>query len=56
MRQKRSDKLKEHKKGDPIPWDFWNYNLNIILGYKYKPTNIKYNYWKNSYNNNRKKL
>jgi len=27
--------LKYYKEGDPIPSDFWNYDLNIILGYKY---------------------
>jgi|LULM01.1.fsa_nt_gb hypothetical protein len=46
MRKKRTDKLKEHQKRDPIPWDFWNYNINIILGYKYKPTIIKKIDWK----------
>ena len=46
MRKKRTDKLKEHQKGDHIPWDFWNYNINIILGYKYKPTIIKKIDWK----------
>lgn len=29
-------KLKYHKEGDPIPADFWNYDLNIILGYRYR--------------------
>ena len=43
-------KLKEHKKGDPFPLDFWNYNLNIILGYKYKPTITKINHWKKNKN------
>jgi len=28
--------LKYYKEGDPIPSDFWNYDLNIILGYKYR--------------------
>jgi hypothetical protein len=26
-------KLKPYKEGTPIPNDFWNYDLNIILGY-----------------------
>ena len=26
-------KLKYYKEGDEIPADFWNYDLNIILGY-----------------------
>lgn len=28
--------LKRLKEGDPIPDDFWNYDLNIILGYGYR--------------------
>lgn len=28
--------LKEYKQGEPIPDDFWNYNINIILGYALK--------------------
>ena len=46
MRKKRADKLKEHQKGDPIPGDFWNYNLNIILGYKHIKTITKDTDWK----------
>lgn len=28
--------LNKYKCGDPIPDDFWNYDLNIILGYRYR--------------------
>ena len=24
-------------KKDDMPWDFWNYNINPILGYRYAP-------------------
>ena len=30
-------KLKELKHGDEMPKDFWNYNVNPILGYKFEP-------------------
>ena len=23
-----------------MPWDFWNYNINPILGYRYETTDI----------------
>lgn len=29
-------KLKRLKEGEPIPDDFWNYDINIILGYRYR--------------------
>lgn len=29
--------LKKRKLGEPFPNDFWNYTLNPILGYEYKP-------------------
>lgn len=29
-------KLKELKVDDEMPKDFWNYNVNPILGYKYE--------------------
>ena len=29
--------LKKLKQGDKFPIDFWNYNVNPILGYEYKP-------------------
>lgn len=28
-------KLKELKQGEEMPHDFWNYNVNPILGYKF---------------------
>jgi hypothetical protein len=28
--------LKKLKKGQKFPTDFWNYNINPILGYEYK--------------------
>jgi len=28
--------LKKLKQGDKFPSDFWNYNINPILGYEYK--------------------
>ena len=30
-------RLKTLKKGQPFPKDFWNYKVNPILGYEYKP-------------------
>jgi hypothetical protein len=30
-------KLKDLKVGEEMPYDFWNYNVNPILGYKYEP-------------------
>lgn len=35
--------LKELKIDEPFPTDFWNYNINPILGYKYehKPRDYK---------------
>lgn len=30
-------KLKELKQNEEMPVDFWNYNVNPILGYKYEP-------------------
>tara|TARA_R110002012_G_scaffold321773_2_gene551312 strand:+ start:3127 stop:3258 length:132 start_codon:yes stop_codon:yes gene_type:complete len=41
MRKKRKDILKELKPGDPIPGDFWKYNINIVLGYKHNPIVLK---------------
>jgi len=43
--------LKKRKEGDPFPNDFWNYTLNPILGYEYKPDkrvikNEFIRYWK----------
>lgn len=29
--------LKELKYGEEMPKDFWNYNVNPILGFKYEP-------------------
>lgn len=29
-------KLKELKEGEIMPYDFWNYNVNPILGYKFE--------------------
>ena len=29
-------KLKELKQGEEMPHDFWNYNVNPILGYKFE--------------------
>ncbi len=29
--------LKKLKEGAEFPDDFWNYNVNHILGYKYNP-------------------
>jgi len=29
--------LKKLKEGDKFPKDFWNYNINPILGYEYTP-------------------
>lgn len=29
--------LKKLNKGQKFPTDFWNYNINPILGYEYKP-------------------
>tara|TARA_R100000278_G_C5422266_1_gene147010 strand:+ start:152 stop:298 length:147 start_codon:yes stop_codon:yes gene_type:complete len=29
--------LKNLYEGEPFPEDFWNYNINPILGYRYKP-------------------
>ena len=26
--------MKQYKEGDPFPDDFWNYNVNVITGYK----------------------
>ena len=34
--------IKNYREGDPIPKDFWNYNINIILGYKYQPETRDY--------------
>ena len=31
-------KLKRLKDGEPFPRDFWNYNINPIVGYDYKET------------------
>ena len=28
--------LKTYNKKDPFPDDFWNYDVNVILGYKYE--------------------
>tara|TARA_R100001463_G_scaffold11352_1_gene31818 strand:+ start:5334 stop:5495 length:162 start_codon:yes stop_codon:yes gene_type:complete len=42
----KKETLKEYKSGDPIPWDFWNYNINIILGWKHNKTVIKDTDWK----------
>ena len=28
---------KKLKQGEPMPKDFWNYDINPILGYKYDP-------------------
>ena len=28
--------LKKLKQGDKFPKDFWNYNINPILGYEYE--------------------
>ena len=28
--------LKKLKQGDKFPLDFWNYNINPILGYEYE--------------------
>jgi hypothetical protein len=42
-------KLKILKEGEPLPHDFWNYQVNPILGYEYKIKNypskdiLKYN-------------
>ena len=30
-------RLKTLKQGDKFPSDFWNYKINPILGYEYKP-------------------
>lgn len=43
--------LKKRKEGDPFPDNFWNYSLNPILGYEYKPQKRNYkneemSYWK----------
>jgi len=38
---KKKTVLKELKQGDPIPWNFWDYNINIVLGYKHKPIILK---------------
>jgi len=29
-------KLKEIKQGEQMPYDFWDYDVNPILGYKYE--------------------
>lgn len=29
--------LKKLKKGEKFPMDFWNYDINPILGYRYDP-------------------
>lgn len=29
-------KLKEIKQGEQMPYDFWNYDVNPILGYKFE--------------------
>jgi hypothetical protein len=29
-------KLKELKQGEQMPYDFWNYDVNPILGYKFE--------------------
>lgn len=29
-------KLKKLKEGEPMPYDFWNYNVNPITGYLYE--------------------
>ena len=29
--------LKILKEGEPFPKDWWNYKINPILGYEYKP-------------------
>lgn len=29
-------KLKRLKENQPIPDDFWNYDINIILGYRHR--------------------
>jgi hypothetical protein len=39
-------KLKELKEGEEFPADFWNYDVNPILGTKYDP--IRFNPIKNT--------
>ena len=33
-------KLKTLKRGEEFPLDFWNYDVNPILGYKYKQNSL----------------
>tara|TARA_B110000285_G_scaffold203670_1_gene239976 strand:+ start:13133 stop:13267 length:135 start_codon:yes stop_codon:yes gene_type:complete len=35
--------FKKFKEGDLFPKDFWNYNINPILGYKYVKKNRNVN-------------
>ena len=32
--------LKRLKEGDPFPQDFWNYRVNPVLGYEFKPVGM----------------
>lgn len=46
--------IKKLKEGEKFPKDFWNYNINPILGYEYKPEGRDYKKEKIKYglNNN----
>ena len=42
-------RLPRVKEGDPIPDDFWNYDINIILGYRYRNEPRDFEQEKNKY-------
>jgi len=42
-------KLIELKDGEPMPHDFWNYNVNPVLGYKCEPKRRVLSKEKNKY-------
>ena len=39
-------KLKKLKQGDPFPYDFWNYNINPVVGYSYELKKKDKEFWK----------